>query len=162
MLITPGSLSRKIVGTLLFFFLCSLVAIMMTLAISWQLEGVAAAINDAGSERMRSYRIGHLMARVSEDKLGKGQAAALLQEEVQRFDKVLRDLQNGDPQRPMAPPRDEDVQQRLLAVESSWRLSVRPLVESFANASARERLVIGDRYDNELNDFVGQFKRRIR
>jgi two-component system nitrate/nitrite sensor histidine kinase NarX len=161
MLITPGSLSRKIVGTLLFFFLFSLVAIMMTLAISWQLEGVAAAINDAGSERMRSYRIGHLMARVSEDKLGKGQAAALLQEEVQRFDKVLRDLQNGDPQRPMAPPRDEDVQQRLLAVESSWRLSVRPLVESFATASARERLVIGDRYDNELNDFVGRINELV-
>jgi two-component system nitrate/nitrite sensor histidine kinase NarX len=35
----------------------------MTLLISWQLEGVAAAINDAGSQRMRTYRIGHLMAR---------------------------------------------------------------------------------------------------
>ncbi len=58
-----GKLSQKIVGMLILFFLVALVAIGMTLYTSWQLEGVAAAINDAGSLRMRSYRIGNLMAR---------------------------------------------------------------------------------------------------
>ena len=66
MRISPGKLSSKILGTLFVFFLVALSAIGMTLAISWQLEGVAAAINDAGSQRMRSYRIGHLMGRVNE------------------------------------------------------------------------------------------------
>jgi two-component system nitrate/nitrite sensor histidine kinase NarX len=59
----PGKISRKIFSVLLAFFLIATSAIGMTLLISWQLEGVAAAINDAGSQRMRTYRIGHLMAR---------------------------------------------------------------------------------------------------
>ena len=45
----PGKLSRKIVGTLFVFFLVALSAIGMTLYLSWQLEGVAAAINDAAA-----------------------------------------------------------------------------------------------------------------
>jgi two-component system nitrate/nitrite sensor histidine kinase NarX len=66
MLISPSKLSSKILGTLFAFFLVALSAIGMTLAISWQLEGVAAAINDAGSQRMRSYRIGHLIGHVGD------------------------------------------------------------------------------------------------
>ena len=106
----PGKLSRKIVGTLFVFFLVALSAIGMTLYLSWQLEGVAAAINDAGSQRMRTYRIAHLMAR----SLGvKSEAAAFgrdVQAELERVDGVLLDLRRGDPARPMAPPRDADVQ----------------------------------------------------
>jgi two-component system nitrate/nitrite sensor histidine kinase NarX len=45
----PGKISRKIFSVLLAFFLIATSAIGMTLLISWQLEGVAAAINDAGS-----------------------------------------------------------------------------------------------------------------
>ena len=70
----PGKLSRKIVGMLLVFFLVATLAIALTLAISWQLEGVAAAINDAGSQRMRSYRIAHLMGRGVA--VGRGQEVA--------------------------------------------------------------------------------------
>ena len=56
-MVFPGKLSRKIVGMLAAFFLVALAAIGMTLYLSWQLEGVAAAINDAGSQRMRTYRM---------------------------------------------------------------------------------------------------------
>ncbi|MEN9478953.1 MAG: hypothetical protein RLZZ298_348 [Pseudomonadota bacterium] len=161
MLITPGKLSRKIIGTLFVFFLVALGAIGMTLAISWQLEGVAAAINDAGSERMRSYRIGHLMSRVSEDKLRSQQVSALLADEVKLFDKVLNDLQNGDPQRPMAPPRNDEVQQQLLAVEASWRLSVRPLVVAFLAAEEQDRAGLSDRYDAELDGFVSRINHLV-
>jgi two-component system nitrate/nitrite sensor histidine kinase NarX len=161
MLISPGKLSRKIIGTLFVFFLIALGAICMTLAISWQLEGVAAAINDAGSERMRSYRIGHLMARVSEDKVHSQQVAGLLADEVKLFDKVLTDLQNGDPQRPMAPPRNQEVQQQLLAVEASWRLTVRPLVIDFLSANEAARVGITDRYDAELDGFVSRINQLV-
>lgn len=161
MLSTPSKLSRKIIGTLFIFFLIALGAIGMTLAISWQLEGVAAAINDAGSERMRSYRIGHLMARISESRAHAPQAAALLAEELKLFDKVLNDLQNGDPQRPMGPPRDAEVQQHLLAVEASWRLSVRPLVVAYLAASESERVSLSDRFDAELSGFVSRINELV-
>ena len=52
----------KIIGLLVFYFLVALVAIGSTLLVSWRLEGGAAAINDAGRERMRSYRIAYLVA----------------------------------------------------------------------------------------------------
>ena len=47
MLANTGKLSRKIVGMLVVFFVFATGAIGLTLLISWQLEGVAAAINDA-------------------------------------------------------------------------------------------------------------------
>jgi len=161
MLKSPGKLSRKIVGTLFLFFLVALCAVGMTLAISWQLEGVAAAINDAGSERMRSYRMAHLMGLVSDDKVHAQEAAALLQHEMELFDKVLSDLQHGDPLRPMAPPRDGTVQQQLLAVEATWRLSVRPLVEAFLAASENDRTVPDVRFDGELEGFVSRINELV-
>ena len=60
MYIRGSGLSVKITGILLGFFLVALAAIALTLFISWHLEGAAAAINDAGSLRMRVFRLAHL------------------------------------------------------------------------------------------------------
>lgn len=48
-----NKLSVKITSMLVLFFLVALTAISLTLLVSRQLEGGAAAINDAGSQRMR-------------------------------------------------------------------------------------------------------------
>mgnify|MGYP000987291532 FL=1 len=90
MFAVPGKLSRKIVGTLVLFFLVATMAIGFTLLISWQLEGVAAAINDAGSQRMRTYRIGHLMARVLEAKAGTTAQERAVADELAHFNTVLQ------------------------------------------------------------------------
>jgi two-component system nitrate/nitrite sensor histidine kinase NarX len=87
--------------------------------------------------------------------------AGLLADEVKLFDKVLTDLQNGDPQRPMAPPRNQEVQQQLLAVEASWRLTVRPLVIDFLAADEAARVGITDRYDAELDGFVSRINQLV-
>ena len=152
----PGKLSRKIVGTLFVFFLVALSAIGMTLYLSWQLEGVAAAINDAGSQRMRTYRIAHLMARSLEVKSEAAVFGRDVQTELERFDGVLLDLRRGDPARPMAPPRDADVQQRLLAVEEPWRETMRPLVSDFLKRPPDQDAAVLDRFDGELEAFVGR------
>ena len=154
MSVFPGKLSRKIVGMLFVFFLVALSAIGMTLYLSWQLEGVAAAINDAGSQRMRTYRMAHLMFRDLESKQEAGGGGSL-QRELERFDRVLRDLRQGDPARPMAPPRDSEVQQKLLAVEGAWLETMRPLVTDFLGKVPEERAAVLDRFDLELEDFVG-------
>lgn len=149
----PTKLSRKIVGILFGFFLIALSAIVLTLLISWQLEGVAAAINDAGSQRMRTYRISHLMARAAQE-TESGQKTESLRAEMLRFDKVLDDLRRGDPARPMAPPRNDQVDLQLRAVELSWRQTLRPLVENYLNSPPAERLAQLDRFDLELEGFV--------
>lgn len=154
MLTNPGKLSRKIVGMLVVFFAVATGAIVLTLLISWQLEGVAAAINDAGSQRMRSYRIGHLMARGLEQNAQAAPGVPALGEELERFDKVLRDLQLGDPARPLSPPRNEDVQQHLAAVDEAWQARVRPLVVDYLAASGDGRAAVLERFDGELEGFV--------
>jgi len=154
MLANPGKLSRKIIGMLMVFFLVAATAIGLTLLISWQLEGVAAAINDAGSQRMRTYRMGHLMTRDLEAKAMEAGATRALSEELEQFDKVLRDLHLGDPARPLSPPRNAEVQERLQAVEKAWRETVRPLVASYLTGVRTERQRALDHFDAELEPFV--------
>jgi two-component system nitrate/nitrite sensor histidine kinase NarX len=76
--------------------------------------------------------------------------------EIETFDKVLADLQNGDPERPMAPPRDDDVQQQLLAVEATWRFSVKPMVLDFMASSTNQQVRSDERFDAELEGFVSR------
>ena len=161
MLANSGKLSRKIVGMLVVFFAVATVAIGLTLLISWQLEGVAAAINDAGSQRMRSYRIGHLMARGLEVKAQEAQIGSALSEERERFEKVLRDLQQGDPARPLAQPRNREVQARLSEVGQVWQTSIRPLVDNYLTSGRAERERITDRFDGELEGFVSSINELV-
>ena len=46
---SPSRLANRITALLVLFFIAAVVAIGLTLLVSWQLEGSAAAINDAGS-----------------------------------------------------------------------------------------------------------------
>jgi two-component system nitrate/nitrite sensor histidine kinase NarX len=161
MLANSGKLSRKIVGMLVVFFAVATVAIGLTLLISWQLEGVAAAINDAGSQRMRSYRIGHLMARGLEVRAQEVQIGSALSEERERFERVLRDLQQGDPARPLAQPRNREVQARLSEVGQVWQASIRPLVDNYLTSGRAERERITDRFDRELEGFVSSINELV-
>jgi len=154
-MVFPGKLSRKIVGMLAAFFLVALAAIGMTLYLSWQLEGVAAAINDAGSQRMRTYRMVHLMAHGTGHGENAGALAATLEAELGRFDEVLRDLRQGDPSRPLAPPRDGEVEGKLLAVEDAWSQAIRPLIAAFLSQPAERRAAALAGFESRLEGFVG-------
>jgi two-component system nitrate/nitrite sensor histidine kinase NarX len=154
MLANPGKLSRKIIGMLIVFFLVAASAIGLTLLISWQLEGVAAAINDAGSQRMRTYRMAHLMARGLESMTQETTASRTLAEERERFDKVLQDLRQGDPARPLSPPRSVEVQQRLLEVDKVWQETMLPRVVNYLAGNRAERGAALNQFDSELEPFV--------
>ena len=154
MFVLPGKLSRKIVGMLLVFSLIALTAIGMTLYLSWQLEGVAAAINDAGSQRMRSYRMAHQMELALDARRNADEVAGSLHKTLERFDAVLHDLHEGDPARPLAPPRDVEVQQRLRAVEDAWHQTMRPIVVDFLGQPPERRGGLHDRFDAGLEGFV--------
>jgi len=159
MFANSGKLSRKIVGMLVAFLLVAMLAIGLTLMLSWQLEGVAAAINDAGSQRMRSYRIANLMARDLKEPEAARHAA--LQVELDLFDKVLLDLQQGDPARPLSAPRNGEVQQLLSTVEGEWRHSLRPLAQRYLAVGAAEQEATLDGFDAELEPFVGKINELV-
>ena len=91
-----------------------LLALCSTAALVWmslQLEGGAASVNEAGRMRMQAYR----MAMSA----GAGNTQALPQQ-VAEFERSLRLLRQGDPERPLFVPWDPVVQQHFAAVEQNW------------------------------------------
>ncbi len=114
----------KIIGLLVFYFLVALVAIGSTLLVSWRLEGGAAAINDAGRERMRSYRIAYLLEQYVKQpnaKLGTD-----IELEVTSFEATLSELEQGNPLRPLSLPKDVGVKTRMIQLRQTWQNAIQP------------------------------------
>ena len=123
-------LSTKLVWIAIVFLVVALTAIGFTLLESWKFEGGAAAINDMGSERMRSYRIGYLL---SESLREPAHAAAVredLAREMKTFEDVLLAIRSGDPARPLFLPRGSGIAADVDAVLADWQREIRPLIET--------------------------------
>jgi two-component system nitrate/nitrite sensor histidine kinase NarX len=91
-----------------------LISTVVTLWVSWQLNGGAAAVNEAGRMRMQAYRIALTVAGPM------GAAAQELPEHINNFNQSLALLRNGDPARPLQVPWDGAVRQHFAAVEKDW------------------------------------------
>jgi two-component system, NarL family, nitrate/nitrite sensor histidine kinase NarX len=94
------------------FLVLVLVSIALTLWMSWQLDGGAAAVNEAGRMRMQAYRMS-LSA-------GTGEIAALPQQAAE-FERSLDILRHGDLERPLFVPWDDVVRERFAVVERDWK-----------------------------------------
>ncbi|WP_372524360.1 type IV pili methyl-accepting chemotaxis transducer N-terminal domain-containing protein [Piscinibacter sp.] len=93
------------------FLLLALLSIAATLWVSWQLDGGAAAVNEAGRMRMQAYRMSLAV--------GTGEIAAVPQLAAE-FERSLDVLRHGDPERPLFVPWDDSVRQRFAQVEHDW------------------------------------------
>ncbi|MEO8506781.1 MAG: type IV pili methyl-accepting chemotaxis transducer N-terminal domain-containing protein [Betaproteobacteria bacterium] len=93
------------------FLLLAFLSIALTLWVSWQLDGGAAAVNEAGRMRMQAYRMS-LSA-------GTGDVAALPGQAAE-FQRSLETLRHGDLERPLFVPWDDVVRQRFATVERDW------------------------------------------
>jgi len=93
------------------FLLVALLIIAVTLWVSWQLEGGAAAVNEAGRMRMQTYRLA-LSIGTADTKAMPGQLA--------QFQKSLELLRDGDPERPLFVPWDDAVREDFSLVERDW------------------------------------------
>lgn len=90
----------------------ALASIGLTLWIGWQLEGGAAAVNEAGRLRMQTWRIAHAVAS--------GERTEARQF-LQQVDEALRLIREGDPARPLFLPRDPQTAEAYVSVSSGWR-----------------------------------------
>jgi two-component system nitrate/nitrite sensor histidine kinase NarX len=93
------------------FLLLALLSTALTLWVSWQLDGGAAAVNEAGRMRMQSYRMSLA--------IGTGQTEALTAQ-VREFEHSLTTLRTGDPERPLFVPWDNTLRARFETVEKDW------------------------------------------
>lgn len=117
---TRLTLARKLAAIGAVFLAVALITIGLSMLVTWQLEGGAAAINEAGRMRMRSYQIA---LQLRDQQMGRHAASAPqpLQQRIQDLDDSLTLLASGDPQRPLTVPGSTDVQQHLHRVQSDWR-----------------------------------------
>ena len=118
-------LSAKIVGVLMAFLLLALTAIGSTLWLSWQLEGGAAAINDAGSLRMRITRLSLDLRRLSQT----GVSPDEIRGDAESYETTLKLLRRGDPARPLLVPREQTILADLAEVEQDWARRLKPSVD---------------------------------
>ena len=93
------------------FLLLTLLAIGATLWVSWQLEGGAAAVNEAGRLRMQTYRL--TLSLATADDAGR-------RRQVEEFDDTISLLRRGDSERPLFVPWDDTVRERFVQVERDW------------------------------------------
>lgn len=124
----PQSLSTRLKLLTVLWVAAAVGSIVLTLLLSWRLEGSAAAINDAGRLRMQTYRLG-LMLR-------NGDSAASVQEKVAEFDATLLELEQGNPARPLFLPDTPQVKQHLHTLQQQWQ-QVRRMVLLAAGRETR-------------------------
>lgn len=107
------SLSTKLIRIGSSLLVVALASIGLTLWVTWQLEGGAAAVNEAGRMRMQTWRLASAVQA--------GRPHQEVREWVYQFDQSLELLRSGDPARPLFVPRDALVRQQFDTVESIWR-----------------------------------------
>lgn len=144
---------EKIIGLLVFYFIVALVAIGSTLLVSWRLEGGAAAINDAGGERMRSYRIAYLLEQ--QVKQPRTQLRDDIDHEVFLFERTLSELELGNPRRPLSLPKDVDVKMQMTQLRQTWQSTIYPhITQILNNVSFTEQEALLIQYRPMLEQFV--------
>jgi two-component system nitrate/nitrite sensor histidine kinase NarX len=147
----PWTLAAKLgaIGGVL--LLVALASIGFTLLMTWQLEGGAAAVNEAGRMRMQTWRLAQA--------LDSG-ATPRVRELVAQFDQSIVTLAAGDPSRPLFVPRDEasqrafaDVQQRWQALRAGWLAAEAPQPDEAARQA--------DAFVARIDVFVTEIERHL-
>ncbi|MGQ2978074.1 MAG: type IV pili methyl-accepting chemotaxis transducer N-terminal domain-containing protein [Polaromonas sp.] len=147
-----ASLSRKLIRIGAGLLVVALVSIGLTLWVTWQLEGGAAAVNEAGRMRMQTWRLASaVQARVE---------PAELKALVARFDESLALLREGDPSRPLFVPWDDQVRARFSDVEALWRTQ-RPLWLADPPPAARDLLQAGAAFVDASDRLVLVIERHL-
>ena len=144
-------LGVRLVSVSLAGLLFGLSMVTGTLWLSWALEGAAAAINDTGSLRMQSVRIGLNLNRPVAD-------VEQLRHHADALNQTLNNLTQGDPQRPLRMPNSPGVQNQFARVSATWHNALLPLVQSTLTDPAR-RTADAAAYTGQLADFVAQADR---
>ena len=105
------SLRKKLGAIGCTLLLMGLSSIGLTLWVTWQLEGGAAAVNEAGRMRMQTWRLAQTLPQAD---LQRTQGL------MAQFDQSVHLLRSGDPARPLFVPHDARSQQAFADVQREW------------------------------------------
>lgn len=158
----PRKLGTKINVILAMFFLFALSVILLTLNVARQLEGGAAAINDAGSQRMRANGIAFHLHQVLDGTQPHRSAIVEAGKLMREFEATLDKLESGDPERPLFLPRETRVREKMSDLRREWTMEIKPQIEQLLTVQnddeRRERMIAFDasiqRYVPMVNELV--------
>ena len=145
------SLSTKLLAMGTVFLLVALASIGFTLWVTWQLEGGAAAVNEAGRLRMNMLRM--VLVRHSESP----QDFNVLR---QRFDDGLDLLRMGDPARPLFVPWNDETRARYEHIRGQWN-AIQQEWRRESPGDGAAAVARGDAFVSEIDAFVQAIEHRI-
>ena len=145
------SLGAKLTAVTMPFLLLGFLAISQTLWVSWQLEGGAAAVNEAGRMRMQVYRIA--LARTTPDQ-------AAVAANVAEFERSLLLLRDGDPERPLFVPWDDAVTAGFGDINASW---LRFREAAMHDGQAGDEMLVGStvKFVEQIDQWVVAIERHL-
>jgi len=142
-------LTFRILLTTLIGLALTLATIGYTLHLSWQLEGGAAAINQAGSLRMLSYRLAQVLEHAKNNQE--------IVTELDEFSRTLTDLQTGDPRRPLLLPYTSAIYTQMRNVQSDWQQHIQiHAINILQEKDPQRKQQALQQYAQELPIFVGR------
>ncbi|MEJ6005253.1 type IV pili methyl-accepting chemotaxis transducer N-terminal domain-containing protein [Paucibacter sp. AS339] len=147
------SLAGKLALIQTTFLVVALASIAFTLWVSWQLEGGAGAINEAGRMRMMTYKLtlAHQAGDQQEVALG-----------LKNFDAMVLNLRQGDPSRPLFIPDNQACLDRFAEVDLAWqplRASLNASGASAPDGAALRRQA--DQFVGTVDAFVSAIEQAI-
>ena len=151
------TIAGKLVGMLVGFLVAALLVIGLTLLQSWKLEGGAAAINDMGSERMRTYRIAYLSSEYARGAHREATRQALA-EAATAFEDMLAKVRQGDPTRPLFLPNGHSIAKQMVTIDQRWRERIRPVVDAILTQPGFPAVELPR---DEVETFVGLIDRLV-
>ncbi|MES2926873.1 MAG: type IV pili methyl-accepting chemotaxis transducer N-terminal domain-containing protein [Pseudomonadota bacterium] len=151
-MVSTASLSTKLVRIGAGLLLVALASIGLTLWVTWQLEGGAAAVNEAGRMRMQTWRL----TSVAQAGRSPADVAALVQE----FDRSLDLLRQGDASRPLFVPWDDAVGREFATVEALWQ-NQRPLWLQEGPPEPAQALAAADAFVEAIDALVLAIEKQL-
>jgi two-component system nitrate/nitrite sensor histidine kinase NarX len=151
-MVSTASLSTKLVRIGAGLLLVALASIGLTLWVTWQLEGGAAAVNEAGRMRMQTWRL----TSVSQAGREPQEVATL----VQQFDQSLELLRHGDASRPLFVPWDDAVGREFATVEALWQ-NQRPIWLQSSPPEPTQALAAADAFVEAIDSFVLAIEKQL-
>ncbi len=146
-----ASLAAKLGALGAVLMLVALGSIALTLWVTWQLEGGAAAVNEAGRLRMQTWRLAQAVGS------GDGER---LRDLAGQYDRSLELLRRGDPARPLFIPADDVTRAAFDAVDGHWA-TLRGQWLGGARPRPAEAAAEAERLASEIDRFVGRIEHRM-
>ena len=138
-------LSTKFFSIGLGMLILALLSIGLTMWITRQLDGGAAAVNEAGRLRMQAWRL--VSAKES------GRAPADVGRMVAEFDSTMALLREGDPARPLFVPWEDATRERFAELDASW-MDLRPAWQAGVQVNSTELILRVDTFVSRVDGLV--------